>query len=100
MTNLVSAYRPLTWKSHLVRQDKISAFILRDSLQKVVINIPRQNDLSQYEKILYQQVPENTIVRWYASKITETMAELEVIVESKGIGNSGSTSNMGINKSN
>lgn len=60
-----------------------------DSLQKVVVTVPRQEDSSKYEEILFQKIPKNTVIRWYAAKISESIAELEVIIEEKGVGNSG-----------
>lgn len=64
---------------------------LADSLQKVVFTFPRQQCCSQYEKLLLQKLDKNTIVRWYASSISDTFAKLEVIVESKGVGKSESS---------
>ena len=48
-----------------------------------IITLPIQNDLSQYEKILKEKIPEDRIVRWYISKMNEKEAEIEVVFDAK-----------------
>eukprot|EP01042_Synura_sphagnicola_P029584 gene29584-38150_t len=42
----------------------------------------------EYEAALYAQVAKEKVVRWYVSRISGDTAEIEAIVEEKGVGNS------------
>lgn len=66
-------------------------FSLFSSLKKVIVKLPAGTPCREYEPLIFQQIPPENVVRWYASKFSPDLgAELEVIVEDKGVGNSSS----------
>lgn len=59
-----------------------------NSLQKIVLVVPKMSFGDEYETALYAQVAKEKVVRWYVSRISGDTAEIEAIVEEKGVGNS------------
>lgn len=64
---------------------------LKSNLQRVILTVPKQSFADQYQEILYELIPESSIVRWFVSSISENNAMLEAVIEPNGIGNSGTT---------
>lgn len=84
-----------TW----MRRDRCAASITTSSsdalvphsLQKVVLVVPQKTLGEEYETALYAQVAKEKVVRWYVSRISGGTADIEAIVEEKGVGNSAIT---------
>lgn len=68
------------------RRRKVQAL---HALDLKVFTFPAQTDLSQYEQLLMQQIPEDKMIRWYVSKIKGDKAEIEVVFENSPTDTSG-----------
>lgn len=77
------------WRRSTPRWSASSEVLMTpNSLQKIVLVVPKQSNGDEYEAALYDQVAKEKVVRWYVSRISGETAEIEAIVEEKGVGNS------------
>jgi len=51
------------------------------SLEKRIIEIPQQQDLSQYRVLLEKSIDPERIIRWYITKFVEEVAQVEVVYD-------------------
>ena len=52
------------------------------------MQMPVQQDVSMYKKLMEQSIDPSKIVRWYIASIDQGTATLEVVIEEDGVGKS------------
>jgi hypothetical protein len=57
----------------------------RAALNKVMIEMPKQTDLSQYERMVEEKIEAKRIIRWYVARLLDEKAMVEVVYDDSAI---------------